>query len=37
MEKNSYTNRVKNEKALHIVKKDRDILHTVNRRRAKKG
>jgi DNA-binding response OmpR family regulator len=36
MEKNSQTNRVRNEKVLNIVKKDRNILHTVKRRRAKK-
>jgi hypothetical protein len=36
MEKNRQTNRVRNEKVLHIVKKDRNILHAVNRRTAKK-
>jgi len=35
-EKNNQTSRVTNEKVLHTVKKDRIILHTVNRRRAKR-
>jgi len=37
MEKNSQISRVRNEKVLQIIKKDRNILHRVNRRRAKTG
>jgi hypothetical protein len=34
MEKISWTNRVKNEEVLHRVKEERNILHTVKRRKA---
>jgi hypothetical protein len=34
MEKISWTNRVRNEKVLHGVKEERDILHTVKCRKA---
>ena len=34
MEKISWTDRVKNEEVLHTVKTERNILHTVNRRKA---
>jgi hypothetical protein len=34
MEKTSWTDRVRNEEVLHRVKGERDILHTVRRRKA---
>jgi hypothetical protein len=34
MEKISWTDRVRNEEVLHRVKEDRNILHTVKRRKA---
>jgi hypothetical protein len=34
MEKISWTDRVRNEEALHRVKEDRNILHTIKRRQA---
>jgi hypothetical protein len=34
MEKISWTDRVRNEEVLHRVKEDRDILHTIKRRKA---
>jgi hypothetical protein len=35
MEKISWTDRVRNEEVLHRVKEERNILHTIKRRRAK--
>jgi hypothetical protein len=35
MEKVSWTNRVRNEEVLHRVKEERNIIHTVKRRKAK--
>jgi hypothetical protein len=34
MEKISWTNRVRNEKVLHRVKEERNILHKIKRRKA---
>jgi hypothetical protein len=34
MEKISWTGRVRNNKVLHIVKEERNILHTIKRRNA---
>jgi hypothetical protein len=34
MEKISWTDRVRNEEVLHRVKEERNILHTINRRKA---
>ena len=34
MEKISWTDDVRNEKALHTVKEERNILHTIKRRKA---
>jgi hypothetical protein len=34
MEKISWTDRVRNEEVLHIVKEERNILHTIKRRKA---
>jgi hypothetical protein len=34
MEKISWTDRVRNEEVLHRVKKERNILHTIKRRKA---
>jgi len=34
MGKNSWTDRVINEEELHIVKEERNILHTIKRREA---
>jgi hypothetical protein len=34
MEKISWTDRVRNEEVLHRVKEERDIVHTVKRRKA---
>jgi hypothetical protein len=34
MEKSSWTDRVRNEEVLHRVKEDRNILHTIKRRKA---
>jgi hypothetical protein len=34
MEKVSWTNRVRNEEVLHRVKEERNVLHTVKRRKA---
>jgi hypothetical protein len=34
MEKISWTDRVRNEKVLHRVKEERNILHTIKRRKA---
>jgi hypothetical protein len=34
MEKNSWTDRVRNEEVLHRVKEERNIVHTINRRKA---
>jgi hypothetical protein len=34
MEKFSWTDRVRNEEALHRVSEQRNILHTINRRKA---
>jgi hypothetical protein len=35
VEKNSWTDRVKNQEILHIVKEERNILHTVKTRKVK--
>jgi hypothetical protein len=35
LEKISWTDRVRNEEVLHRVKEDRNILHTIKRRKAK--
>jgi hypothetical protein len=35
MEKISWTDRVRNEEVLYRVKEERNILHTINRRKAK--
>jgi hypothetical protein len=34
LEKISWTDRLRNEEVLHIVKEDRNILHTIKRRKA---
>jgi hypothetical protein len=34
MEKISWTDRVRNQGVLHIVKEERSILHTIKRRKA---
>jgi hypothetical protein len=34
MEKISWTDRVRNEEVLHTVKEERNILHTIKRRKA---
>jgi hypothetical protein len=34
MEKISWTDRVRNEEVLHRVKEDRNVIHTINRRKA---
>jgi hypothetical protein len=34
MEKTSWTDRVRNEEVLHRVKEERNVLHTVKRRKA---
>jgi hypothetical protein len=34
MEKISFTDRVRNEEVLHRVKEERNIIHTVKRRKA---
>jgi hypothetical protein len=36
MEKISWTDRVRNEEVLHRVKEERNILHTIKRRKAKR-